>query len=657
MVARMKRGFCILISVILSAVAVYAQKMTPSLDQWVIVYLSICLIAWNRGMLEGVVSTVVSFGLAGLFLIPPDKFGAEDVVMLTFLTGLGFWISSTMEKYKRGRIQGRANVELEKAKGFLDTLIDNIPLLVFVKDAEDLRFRNFNEYGCRLLNVKREELIGKNDFDICSPEEAGKFQEHDRKVLETGNVVDIPVEELTVPGRGKILLHTRKIPILDENGKPLYLLGVSEDITEKIAREKRHALEIQEEAAKKERQKLRERESIVAQTISSLSGVLSYEEATTGLVRAVVPVLGDWAVISLLSDEGELLRRTGIHRDPGLQTELDEFIRHFPPSDEDADVQAAIREGKATLRKHISEAEMEQLPRAKRKLELYLRLGTSSWVIVPLRTRDGILGVLGIARGKDREGFDELDFTLAQEICNRVSTILDNSKLFESTQKAVRARDEFLSIASHELKTPITSLRMQLEMLLRPGRSPELARPLTNAVRQVDRLTLLVNDLLDVGRLESGKMNYHLDVVGIGDVVKEVSTSMLPQFLSKGTVLLTEIDGNPFAFVDRYRMEQVIVNLLNNALKYGPGKPVHLTLTRQGSMVEMKVRDRGVGISPEHITKIFEKFERGGKVSSVAGLGLGLYITREIVQAFKGRIQVESVEGEWTEFTVLLPGA
>ena len=138
---------------------------------------------------------------------------------------------------------------------------------------------------------------------------------------------------------------------------------------------------------------------------------------------------------------------------------------------------------------------------------------------------------------------------------------------------------------------------------------------------------------------------------------RSVSTSMLPQFLSKGTVLFTEIDGNPFAFVDRYRMEQVIVNLLNNALKYGPGKPVHLSLTRRNSMVELKVRDRGVGISPEHITKIFGKFERGGKVSSVAGLGLGLYITREIVQAFKGTIEVASVEGEWTEFTVLLPGA
>lgn len=657
MVARMKRGFRLFITILCSVAVVYAQKMTPSLEQWVIVYSGIGLCAWCWGLVEGVVASIVTVSLSGFVLIPKGTFGGEDIVMLMFLLCLGIWISYTMEKYKQGIVRARDSLELEKAKGFLDSLLDNIPLLVFVKDAEELRFRNFNEYGIKLLDLKRDQILGKNDYDFFPDNEAKFFQEIDRKVLENGAVVDIPVEEITVPGRGKILLHTRKIPIFDENGNPLYLLGVSEDITEKMANEKKQAQLLQEEAARQERLRIREQDNILAQAISSLSGMMNYEEATMGLVKAVVPVIGDWAVISLINDEGVLVRTAGLHQDPEKQKYLDEFIRDFRPSEEDHDVQLALKEGTPTLRKHMSIEEMGQLPRNKRKLELYLAMGTTSWMILPVRTREGVLGVLGIARGSEREDFDDSDFSLAKEITHRASTILDNTRLFQSTQKAVRARDEFLSIASHELKTPITSLRMQLEMLLRPGRAPEISRPLINAVRQVDRLTLLVNDLLDVGRLESGKMHYHLDVVGIGDVLKEVTSAMLPQFLASGTDLQTSIEGNPHAYVDRYRMEQVIVNLLNNALKYGPGKPVQVSLTTNNKQVVLVVRDRGVGIAPEHIGKIFGKFERGGKVSSVAGLGLGLYITHEIVHAFKGSIEVKSSEGEWTEFTVLLPGA
>jgi signal transduction histidine kinase len=150
-------------------------------------------------------------------------------------------------------------------------------------------------------------------------------------------------------------------------------------------------------------------------------------------------------------------------------------------------------------------------------------------------------------------------------------------------------------------------------------------------------------------------MNYHLSHVSLNELVEEVTESMRPQFQESGIELSLSGKDHLYVIADRYRLEQVLVNLLNNSLKYGLGRPVHVSLLQVSGRAMIKVKDLGVGIPHNQIKRIFGKFERGGKVSSIAGLGLGLYITQEIVRAFNGSIQVKSVEGEWTEFTVTLP--
>lgn len=644
------------LSVLGSLAAVCLQKYLINFDQWIVIYVWVFAAAWFGGMLQGIICTVLSLALAGLLIIPSDKFQFSDALMLMILTSLGIWISYSMEKYQLGKLQLSESEEVAKAKGFLDTLLDNIPLMVFVKDAKDLRFTNFNEAGLKLLGHKREDLIGKSDYDFFPEEQAKFFQTKDREVLENGTIQDIPVEEIDT-SRGKRLLHTRKIPILNEDNKPIFLLGVSEDITEKMKLESENARQREEEAARRERARIQERESIVAEAISTLSQTIDYQETISGLVKAVVPVLGDWAVLSLVNEEGVFLRTAGIHRDPVLQKDLERFMREFPPTEEDLEVQKAFVSGEGTLEADISPERLTSLGRNPEKTALYLKLGTHSSVIIPVRSRDGFQGVLSIARGSERPSFDELDFSLAQEIVRRAGTILDNTRLFQSTQKAVQARDEFLSIASHELKTPITSLRLQLEMLKRKGKLGEAENPILNAIRQIDRLTLLVNDLLDVGRLESGKLNYDLRKDYLGDLVTEVTESMLPQFTSYGTELAIKIDANPPVIIDRYRMEQALMNLLNNSLKYGAGKPVIVSVQQTDKAAIISVMDHGVGIPESQIPKIFDKFERGGKDSSIAGLGLGLYISHEIIKALKGSIEVRSELGEWTEFVVTLPVA
>ena len=287
---------------------------------------------------------------------------------------------------------------------------------------------------------------------------------------------------------------------------------------------------------------------------------------------------------------------------------------------------------------------------------------------IPKAAASAPLMVDGNAVGALRFSFDhEKKFT--KEERNFIVTLADlaaqafqRASLYNQAQKAIRVRDEFLSIASHELKTPITSLKMQLQLALRQTKqnqalSPEkLNRMLQSSINQVDRLTSLVEDLLDVSRIEAGKLSLHFTVFDLRDSLKNVLERFEEILKSEGcpaTLLQADsavIEG------DTFRIEQVIINLLSNAMKYGSEKPIEISLVKTGSKaVELSVRDHGIGIPPEKQAIIFERFERASDTDKVGGLGLGLYIAHQIIEAHHGTIRVESATGKGSAFIIELP--
>jgi two-component system, sensor histidine kinase len=233
----------------------------------------------------------------------------------------------------------------------------------------------------------------------------------------------------------------------------------------------------------------------------------------------------------------------------------------------------------------------------------------------------------------------------------------------EELAKALTIRDEFISIASHELKTPITSLKMQLQMLtLKIDREKEalplekISKGLEISVRQVNRLTSLIEDLLDVSRIESGKMTYNFEELELKQVVLEVVERFNDALRSANNSY--EVDSSKDSVIvkaDRFRIEQVTINLLSNAMKYGNGKPIQISVTKEKDRGVISIRDFGIGIDPETQSKIFARFERGNPGKNIDGLGLGLYISREIITAHDGLIKVESNPGEGARFTVEIP--
>jgi signal transduction histidine kinase len=274
-----------------------------------------------------------------------------------------------------------------------------------------------------------------------------------------------------------------------------------------------------------------------------------------------------------------------------------------------------------------------------------------------------VFGVLTLGRlpGSDPGLFSE---ELAVELTRRVALAADNARLYEEAQEAIRLRDEFLSVASHELRTPLTPLNLKLGIMRRLAEQAgegtllavQVAGDIGIAARHVQRLTNLVDHLLDVTRIRAGRLQLQLEVVDLAEVVRDATTRHSTVAAEVGSTLEVDVPERCTGVWDRMRLEQIVSNLLSNALKYGGGKPVRLRLEEQGpGQVVLSVRDAGIGMEPSVLGRIFGRFERGHSGRHYPGLGLGLYITWQIVTALEGTISVESAPGAGSVFTVVLP--
>lgn len=239
---------------------------------------------------------------------------------------------------------------------------------------------------------------------------------------------------------------------------------------------------------------------------------------------------------------------------------------------------------------------------------------------------------------------------------------LEREKLLSDLRTAVQARDDFLSIASHELKTPLTGLQLQVQGLARvASRDPNATVPVAAfesrvlmMSRQLRRLTRLIYSLLDVNRITSGEMVLSIEPLALHELVADaVSTcqDLLEPSKAKVTVDVEPVTGS----WDRLRLETIVTNLVSNAMKFGAGEPIDVTLRREASIARLTVADRGIGIPPAERERIFEKFERAVPREHFGGFGLGLWIVRQLVKAHGGTIRVESADGRGSTFTVELP--
>jgi PAS domain S-box-containing protein len=364
-----------------------------------------------------------------------------------------------------------AVAELQRSEMFLDSVVENIPDVVFVKDAEKLHFVRFNRAGEELHARSRTELIGKSDHDFFPREQADFFTAKDREALKSGHVLDIPEEPLDTPSQGRRILHTKKIPIFDKEGRPAYLLGISEDITER-------------------------------------------KQAEDALMAA------------------------------------------------------------------RSEAE-----------------------------------------------------------------------------RANRAKTDFLSQMSHELRTPLTAILGFSQLLELDELTPDQRSSVSHILQAGRHLLDLINEILDISRIETGQMTISHEPVALDELLDEVSAVVHPLVTGRNITLSRASVGDVHVLADRQRLRQVLLNILSNAVKYNrAGGQVTIRCEQVGTdRLQISVADTGYGIAPEHLERLFHPFDRlGAELGSVEGTGIGLAVAQGLVRAMGGSIKVASEIDVGSTFTIEL---
>jgi PAS domain S-box-containing protein len=399
----------------------------------------------------------------------------------------------------------------------------------------------------------------------------------------------------------------------------------------------------------------------LAQASEVLATSLDYEDTLRRMAWLAVPVLADWCAVDVLDARGKGRRLVLAHRDVEKVRVAEEVDRLYPRAEDPHSVSDRVmRGGEALLAPEISPEALAAYARDEGHLRLLRELGLRSLLVVPLRSRERVLGALTLVRGETSPRFGQEDQRLAEDLARRAAVAVDNALLYAEAQRAIGLRDGFLQVASHELRTPVTALKLNAQGLVasarREGTWPERALTrLEGLVRGVSRLGVLVNELLDVSRITSGRLVLHPETVDLAALVREEVERSRPEAERAGCELRLQVSGPVESRWDRLRLEQVLSNLLSNALKYGAGRPVEVVLSASDTCAVLRVRDEGIGIDPAVQSRIFERFERAVSDRHYGGLGMGLWIAREIVHAMGGSIHVESAPEQGATFIVELP--
>jgi signal transduction histidine kinase len=402
--------------------------------------------------------------------------------------------------------------------------------------------------------------------------------------------------------------------------------------------------------------------NFLAAASAILGSSLEYETTLRSLANVVVPRFADWCAIDVVGTDGVVEQLAVAHVDPSKVELAREYNRRWPPNPHAASgARNVIRTGKSELYADIPDEMLVAATRDAEHLRVARELGLKSALIVPLSARGRTLGALSLIWAESARRYAASDVVLMEELGRRAGVAVDNATLYDEAQRAVRLRDDFISIASHELKTPLTSLQLQVgsiqRVIERDGMPPpdKLASKIALVDRQVDRLGMLVNALLDVSRATAGRLQLTRETVDVAQLCRDVVARLQPDLTSARCPVTLQLDDGLVGQLDRLRVDQIVTNFVGNAIKYGVGKPIEVAAKRNGDDVTITVTDHGIGLAEDDHTRIFERFARAVSPEQFAGLGLGLWIVRVYVDAMGGSVRVQSRLGEGATFSATIP--
>lgn len=432
-------------------------------------------------------------------------------------------------------------------------------------------------------------------------------------------------------------VSVRAAPVRDADGRVQEWVGCIRDITE-------------------ERQ-ARARVELLARASRELAASLDWEETLTRIARLSMPTLGDFGFFDVIEADGSVRRIAWAHEDPRRLAML-ERTRWERSDRRDLNL-CALSTGRSVLHADIDRDWMENAAGSPERAAMMCDLGFGSMISVPLPYEDRVVGALTLFRAEAGR-HTQADLEAAEELARYAAVAVENARLYRESREALRHRDDFLSIASHELRTPMVTLKLYTDTLLAmladatPQDLPRILGKVEAFKRDVVRVDGLIGRLLDMTRISNGRLDLEAEELDLGALAAEVAERFRDELSERSCLLELRVEEVRGTW-DRLRLEQVLTNLLTNAMKYGAGRPIDVEVRRDGARAVLTVRDRGIGIPEADQERIFERFERAVERRRYGGLGLGLWICRSAVEVHGGRIRVESRPGEGATFVVELP--
>ena len=392
---------------------------------------------------------------------------------------------------------------------------------------------------------------------------------------------------------------------------------------------------------------------------------LDFNETLQRIAHSAIPSFADIVVVHLIDSDGALQRQVVATTDPSCHDAVEELWSRYRTAD--ANLRQVVETGKSWVGGPYSDERLEAIEDAERR-ELATRIRARWIVAAPMRTGPDRFGTILFARTDEAQPFEPFEVLIAEEIALRAAAALDRARLFEreraareDAEKASRAKDEFLAILSHELRTPLTTVLGWADLLKMTynGGDDSIKFAIDSLRGSAATQARLIDDLLDVSRIVTGKFSIEKRPAELTELVRVATESLRLMAETKGLTLdvdalcCIDVDADPA------RLNQIVTNLVTNAIKFTPaGGKVIVTVKRRDGEADITVCDTGIGIRPDFLPHVFERFRQGsmGDSRTHAGLGLGLSIVQHLVQLHGGRVRAESDgPGKGATFTVSLP--
>src|SRR3989338_5282659 len=538
--------------------------------------------------------------------------------------------------------------DITEHKKALDSLQNTLKELANIKFALDQSsivaitdksgvIQYVNDQFLKISKYSKEELIGKTHRVINSKYHPKEFFRTFWKTILSGKVWHGEIRNRAKDGT-YYWVDTTVIPLLGKDGKPKQFIAIRNDITQK--------------------KELEQNLKFLSDASTILSASIDYETTLKNLGNLIIPYLADYCRI-VVTDKNKQIKEIAVnhidHRKIFLVKEL--YNKYKDDTANTYGVGKILKTGKA---EHISKITPDIFNRVNPQIARIMRkLNLQSYMGVPMKIGKKIVGALTFSSTTKERLYTSQDLEVAKELAQRAALAIDNARLYMQSQKAVMIRDDFISVASHELKTPVTSLKMYTQAIqrkLEKRKKSDFTKPFIKMNEQINKLTVLISDLLNVSKIQHGKLELEMEAVDLNELSSD-TVELLQETERKHTIIVVgKISRKVYA--DSYRIYQVLTNLLTNALKYSPlGDKVIVRLSSKKDYAKVSIQDFGIGIEKEYTKKIFDRFYRvtSPEGKTYPGLGMGLYIANEIVKRHGGAISVVSSKGKGSTFSFTLP--